>query len=64
VYGGVNVAWEWQPKYRIRNVLYPYFLAIPLWIMKILGIDSLYMVRAAPYLAHSTLVIIADYYYY
>jgi hypothetical protein len=40
VYGGVNLPWEWTPDYRIRNVLYPFFIAIPMWAVKILGIDT------------------------
>lgn len=40
VYGGVKLSWEWRDEYRIRNILYPAFLSIPLWIFKILGIDT------------------------
>ena len=41
VYGGkdIDLPWEWQDQYRIRNVLYPGFLAIPLYILKTLGLD-------------------------
>ena len=45
-------------------MLYPYFLAIPLWIAATLGIDSQAIVRAAPYISNTVLVIISDYYFY
>jgi hypothetical protein len=62
VYGGVELPWEWRPQYRIRNVLYPYYLSVPLFTAKILGIDSREVVIKAPYLAHSILVIVGDYF--
>jgi phosphatidylinositol glycan class B len=64
VYGGVELPWEWAPNYRIRNVVYPYFIAIPLWIIKTLGVDSREMVRLAPYLAHLCTVMLSDIYFY
>lgn len=64
VYGGVQLPWEWQSQFRLRNVLYPYYLSIPLWIIKLLNIDKYYIVRVSPYLAHSVLVILSDYFFY
>jgi hypothetical protein len=34
VYGGVNLPWEWHTEYRLRNTLYPYYLATPLYLLK------------------------------
>ena len=39
VYGGVDVPWEWRPKYRIRNTLHPMYLSIPLRVLKLFGLD-------------------------
>ncbi len=30
VYGGVSLPWEWCNAYRLRNVIYPSYLSIPL----------------------------------
>lgn len=64
VYGGVELPWEWRSKYRIRNVLYPMYLSIPLWILKFLRLDTYYMVRLSPYLAHLVLVLLGDYFFF
>lgn len=60
VYGGVDVSWEWMPEYRLRNTIYPCYLACFLWVVKFLRIDYFAVVRVCPYLAHSILVILSD----
>ena len=30
VYGGVDLSWEWSDEYKLRNAVYPIFLALPL----------------------------------
>lgn len=62
VYGGVDLPWEWQPAYRIRNTIYPFYLAFFLWVIKIIGLDYGFVVRLCPYIAHIILVIISDTY--
>jgi hypothetical protein len=64
VYGGVELTWEWRSNYRIRSVLYPMFLSIPIWILKIFRLDYYFLVRVAPYIAHLVLVVLGDYYYF
>jgi len=67
VYGGetdVWLPWEWLPQYRLRNAIYPMYLSIPLHIVKILGIDTNFVVRNLPYLAHLPFVLINDWYYW
>jgi hypothetical protein len=32
--------WEWLPVYGLRNTIYPYYLSIPLRVLRILSIDS------------------------
>jgi phosphatidylinositol glycan class B len=62
VYGGVDLPWEWHDEYKLRNTVYPYYLAFPLWILKITGLDYNAAVRSCPYLAHCFLVCISDWY--
>ncbi len=62
VYGGVELPWEWRDEYRLRSALYPSYLALPLWILKLTGMDYGYAVRTSPKIAHILLVIIYDSY--
>ena len=48
VYGGVKLTWEWDDDYKIRSVFYPAYLAVPLYILKLLRLDYAYMVRICP----------------
>ena len=48
VYGGVQLTWEWDDSYKIRSTIYPAYLAVPLYLLKLLGIDNGYMVRICP----------------
>ena len=51
VYGDVELPWEFNEKYKLRNVLYPAYVATPLYLLKIVGLDSGFAVRLTPYLA-------------
>ena len=64
VYGGVSLPWEFTDEYKLRNVLYPAYTAIPLYVMKLLGLDSHTVVMLSPYLAHWVLVVAGDYFFY
>jgi hypothetical protein len=64
LYGGVDLPWEWSSDNRIRNVLYPFYLSIPLRILDFLHLDYYYTVRASYYVAQWVLVCIGDYYFY
>ena len=64
MYGSVHLPWEWQQEFRLRNVIYPYYLAIPLWLARVAGLDTPLIVRLAPYVAHSVIAVAADYYMY
>jgi hypothetical protein len=64
VFGGVNLPWEWHSENRIRNVLYPMYLSIPLRVLKYTGLDYYYLIRGSYYLAQWILVIIGDKYFY
>ena len=39
VYGGVQLPWEFDPEYRLRNIIYPAVLSVPLFILKWLHLD-------------------------
>jgi len=45
VYGGVSLPWEWHDSYQLRNALYPAFLAGPLYVLKLTGLDYPSVVR-------------------
>ena len=62
VYGGVDLPWEFHTDYRLRNTIYPLIQAIPLYALKTTGLDTNTAVRLCPYLVHSILVVIGDYY--
>jgi len=62
VYGGVMLPWEWDDQFRLRNALYPAYLAGPLYVLKQLGLDTPWLVRVQPYLTHCPLVILNDYF--
>ena len=54
--------WEWRDDYRLRSIIYPSYLALPLWLLKQLGLDYGYLVRMCPKVSHIILVIISDTY--
>jgi GPI mannosyltransferase 3 len=54
--------WEWRDYYRLRSIIYPSYLSLPLWFLKIFGLDYGYLVRISPNFAHILLVIISDSY--
>jgi hypothetical protein len=62
VYGDVSLPWEWTSAYKLRNALYPAFLAGPLFVLKETGLDSALVVRHQPYVTHSILVMVNDYF--
>lgn len=65
VYGDeldVWLPWEWSDKFRLRNCLYPMYLALPMQICKDLGIDTNMVVRITPYLAHLPVVLLNDWF--
>ena len=45
-------------------MIYPYYLAVPLWLAKVTGLDNPLVVRLAPYVAHSVIAVTSDFYFY
>ena len=60
MYGGVELPWEFDPEYRLRNIIYPAVLSVPLFILKWLHLDFNMVVVLQPYVTHAVLVIAAD----
>ena len=58
----VSLPWEWNDKYQLRNTIYPAYLAVWMQMLKMISLDTNYMVRAIPYLAHCPLVILNDWF--
>jgi len=65
VYGDVQdvqLPWEYSDEFRLRNSIYPIYLSLPLHLVRFLGIDTNFVVRCVPYLAHLPIVLITDLY--
>ena len=58
----MSLPWEWNDKYQLRNTIYPAYLAVWMQMVKMVSLDTNYMVRAIPYLAHCPLVILNDWF--
>lgn len=54
--------WEWDDQFKLRNTIYPAYLAAPLYLVKQAGLDFPWTVRVLPYLAQCPLVILNDYF--
>lgn len=59
----VELTWEWDSQYKLRSTFYVIILAIPLKVLRVLGLDTNYAVDVYPYIFHNLLVILSDYYY-
>jgi Alg9-like mannosyltransferase family len=58
----VWLPWEWSEKFRLRNTLYPIYLAAPMYLCKLLSIDTNFVVRVVPYIAHLPIVLLNDWF--
>lgn len=48
--------------FRLRNTIYPAYLAGPLYLLKYFNLDYPWIVRMQPYLTHCPLVLVNDYF--
>jgi len=60
VYGGVQLPWEWSKESMLRSTIYPFYLSLPLYLLKATGLDSSLAVMLCPKLAHLVLVLLCD----
>lgn len=58
----IDLPWELHNDYRLRNTIYPLFLAVPMYFLKITGLDTNMAIRLCPYLVHMLLVLLGDHY--
>lgn len=53
--------WEWRPEYRLRTIIFPLFLAIPIRFLKLIGLDSSSSaIEIASTLMHCGLLLLTD----
>ena len=55
--------WEWRSEHALRTVVFPAFIAAPLYIAKLLHLDSNFVVVYLPYLYHCFFLLIMDFYF-
>jgi len=58
--GDVWLPWEWTDDFRLRNFIYPMYLAMPMQLCKTLGVDTNLVIRYLPYIAHMPVVLLND----
>ena len=58
----VLTTWEWLEYYGLRNTLYPFFLSIPMHILRYLKMDSNYAIITSPLYMNALLQLLGDYY--
>ena len=58
------MSWEWHDKYTLRSSLYPYYLSIPLHILRFFKIDYNILVVNSMFFMHVIIIVIGDYYLY
>lgn len=53
--------WEWRPEYGLRTVIFPYLLAVPIWLLKQAGMDyDGHVLVTTHQLVHCVWLVIAD----
>lgn len=58
----IDLPWEYHNDYRLRNTIYPLFHALPMYVLKTIGLDGNMAIRLCPYFVHMLLVIIGDWF--
>ena len=56
--------WEWNEVYALRSVIYPAYLSIPLHFLKVLNLDSNFLVCNSILFMNSLLQVLGDYFLY
>jgi hypothetical protein len=60
----VVLSWEWAGDYALRNTLYPLYLSLPLHILRLLRIDTNFLVVNSMLLMNCLLQVVGDYFLY
>ena len=58
------LSWEWYSFYALRNHLYPFWLSLPARVLKLIHIDSNFLVVNSMYIMHCVIWSFGDYYFY
>lgn len=58
----VYLPWEWSPQFKLRNAIYPMYMYLPMLFVRTIGLDTNFVVRTVPYLAHLPIVLTTDYF--
>ena len=56
------LSWEWNTYYALRSHIYPFYLALPAYALKMLYLDYNFLVVNSMYLMHCILWVLGDYY--
>ena len=56
--------WEWRPEYALRTVIFPGMIAAPLYLLKLLGLDFVYIIVYLPLIIHCCGLLVMDWYFY
>ena len=56
--------WEWRPEHALRTVIFPAFIAMPLYVVKLLHIDYNFVVVYLPYVYHCVFILLMDKYFH
>jgi hypothetical protein len=60
----INLSWEFNNNYSLRNHLYPLWLSIPSFMLKSIGWDTNFLVVNSMYTMHCVLLALGDYYFF
>ena len=55
---------EWSNFYRLRDLSYAYLLALPMYLLRIFGLDYRVFIYNIPFIVQALLISIGDYYLY
>ena len=58
------LSWEWQDKYTLRSSLYPYYLSLPLHVLRFFKMDYNILVVNSMFFMNTIIIVIGDYYLY
>lgn len=58
----VVAPWDWVPEYALRNMLYPYFLSLPIKLLRATGFDSNFLVVNSMYAMNTLIITTTDYF--
>ena len=60
----ILLSWEWMNIYALRNHIYPFWLALPGFFLKMLSLDSNMLIVNSMYFMHCTVWTFGDYFFY